>query len=171
MLIWSYGAGSTTLSYHVDLLEVVPEWVTVGFSAATGTHIERHVLQYSVFNSRFSTEDEKEISNKWKLTVGLTLPLDLIIIGGIITCTRFCIRRPTTTQESLDVFINDDLQGEHILIANSFWLPTTFLMTRSWAREDSVLFTRANFLVKPWPLLSKKIHRVLNKERKNTRLR
>ncbi|MFS7923303.1 putative protein kinase RLK-Pelle-L-LEC family [Helianthus anomalus] len=107
-LIWSYGAG---------------------FSAATGTHVEQHVLQYWEFDSRFSTEDEKDNSKKWKLTVGLTLPLALIIIGGIITCTRFCIRRRTTTQESLDVLINDDLQrgaakrysyGELILATNNF---------------------------------------------------
>ncbi|KAF5815702.1 putative non-specific serine/threonine protein kinase [Helianthus annuus] len=120
----------TTLSYHVDLREVVPEWVTVGFSAATGTHVERHVLQYSEFDSRFSTEDEKDNSKKWKLTVGLTLPLALIIIGGIITCTRFCIRRRATTQESLDLFINDDLQrgaakrfsyNDLILATNNFF--------------------------------------------------
>ncbi|KAI3756222.1 hypothetical protein L1987_56040 [Smallanthus sonchifolius] len=35
-LIWSYGDGNMSLSYEVDLREVVTEWVTVGFSAATG---------------------------------------------------------------------------------------------------------------------------------------
>ncbi|KAJ0802437.1 putative protein kinase RLK-Pelle-L-LEC family [Helianthus annuus] len=97
--------------------------------AATGTYVEQHVLQYWEFDSRFSTEDEKDNSKKWKLTVGLTLPLALIIIGGIITCTRFCIRRRTTTQASLEVVINDDLQrgaakrysySELILATNNF---------------------------------------------------
>ncbi|KAI7752983.1 hypothetical protein M8C21_026724 [Ambrosia artemisiifolia] len=133
-LIWSYGADSTTLSYHVDLRKVVPEWVTVGFSAATGKYIEEHILQYWEFDSSFSTKEEKkDNSNKLKLTVGLTLPLALIIIGGIITCTRFCIRRRKTMQQSLDAvsstLINDDLQrgaakrysySELILATNNF---------------------------------------------------
>ena len=35
---------STSLSYQIDLMKVLPEWFTVGFSAATCLHIEPHLL-------------------------------------------------------------------------------------------------------------------------------
>ena len=46
---WTYQRTSntqenTSLSYQIDLRKVLPEWVTVGFSAATGYYGERHTL-------------------------------------------------------------------------------------------------------------------------------
>ncbi|KAK9061948.1 hypothetical protein SSX86_019132 [Deinandra increscens subsp. villosa] len=55
-LWWSYdGARSEnySLSYKVDLREVLPERAMVGFSAATGANVERHILQSWEFNSKF----------------------------------------------------------------------------------------------------------------------
>nr|POE55145.1 l-type lectin-domain containing receptor kinase ix.1 [Quercus suber] len=55
---------STSLPYQIDLMKVLPEWVTVGFSAATGLHIEPHLLQSWEFSSSL---DIKETSGKlWK---------------------------------------------------------------------------------------------------------
>ncbi|PWA46326.1 concanavalin A-like lectin protein kinase family protein [Artemisia annua] len=79
-LSWSYGAGNdtggnTSLSYQVDLREVLQERVTVGFSAATGANIERHILQYWEFNSTLNIaekSDNKSIG--WKLAVGVNCP-------------------------------------------------------------------------------------------------
>ncbi|KAJ0802436.1 putative protein kinase RLK-Pelle-L-LEC family [Helianthus annuus] len=114
-LIWSYGAENMSLSYRVDLREVVPEWVTIGFSAATGTQVEKHTLQYWEFNSSLSTEQKKEGSNstKWKLTVGLTVPLGIIIIGCVITCTRFWRKRRKVSEEPLETVSlkSDDLES------------------------------------------------------------
>ncbi|KAL6128535.1 hypothetical protein ACLB2K_071890 [Fragaria x ananassa] len=35
---------SNSLSLHIDLRHVLPEWVTIGFSAATGKTVEMHVI-------------------------------------------------------------------------------------------------------------------------------
>ncbi|OMO63476.1 hypothetical protein COLO4_32426 [Corchorus olitorius] len=48
--------GSRSLSYPVNLSEVLPEWVVVGFSAATGTLIETHYVLSWGFISSISTE-------------------------------------------------------------------------------------------------------------------
>ncbi|PON32731.1 Lectin [Parasponia andersonii] len=54
---WSYEKSSsykeivTSLSYKVDLVKVLPQWVTIGFSAATGQYGARHTLNSWEFNS------------------------------------------------------------------------------------------------------------------------
>ena len=53
---------NTTLSYHIDLSKVLPEWVTIGFSAATGMNVERHTVLSWEFNS--SLDIIKETSGK-----------------------------------------------------------------------------------------------------------
>ncbi|KAL5556643.1 hypothetical protein UlMin_038879 [Ulmus minor] len=46
---WKYQTTSnskenTSLSFVIDLMEVLPEWVTIGFSAATSNFAERHEM-------------------------------------------------------------------------------------------------------------------------------
>ena len=54
---WSYEKSSsykesvTSLSYKIDLMKVLPQWVTIGFSAATGQYGARHKLNSWQFNS------------------------------------------------------------------------------------------------------------------------
>ncbi|CAI9290846.1 unnamed protein product [Lactuca saligna] len=86
-LSWLYGKFistlNTSLSYQVDLREVLPEWVTIGFSAATGRAMERHILQYWEFNSSLNIVDNKEdTSKKMKLAIGLAVPLSAVAVGG-----------------------------------------------------------------------------------------
>ena len=52
---------NTSLSYQIDLMEVLPERVTVGFSAATGVRIERNSIQSWEFSSSL---DIKETTGK-----------------------------------------------------------------------------------------------------------
>ena len=45
--IWSYRNTNhpqeiSSLSYQIDLMKVLSDWVTIGFSASTGTAAERH---------------------------------------------------------------------------------------------------------------------------------
>ncbi|KAI8536471.1 hypothetical protein RHMOL_Rhmol10G0259500 [Rhododendron molle] len=52
-VFWSYGGNSKgSLSYKIDLMEILPEWVMVGFSAATGEYLEKHTLESWAFSSR-----------------------------------------------------------------------------------------------------------------------
>ncbi|KAI3690134.1 hypothetical protein L2E82_48109 [Cichorium intybus] len=119
-LSWRYGADSTSgentsLLYRVDLREVLPEWVTVGFSASTGNRIQRHILQYWEFNSSLSTDYKSEdMSKKRKLVMGVTIPLGFLVVGGIVTCAIYWMRKIKPTQRSVETVpltsINDDLE-------------------------------------------------------------
>ncbi|GLT67449.1 hypothetical protein SLA2020_397590 [Shorea laevis] len=63
---WKYQTTSntqenTSLFYEIDLREILPEWVTIGFSAATGEYGERVQIQSWKFNSSL---DIKETNGK-----------------------------------------------------------------------------------------------------------
>lgn len=68
---------SFLLSHRVDLREVLPEWVTIGFSAATGTAPEWHVINSWEFKAHL---DSGEIRNKQKDTK----MKKKYLIGGIL---------------------------------------------------------------------------------------
>ncbi|PIN24242.1 Serine/threonine protein kinase [Handroanthus impetiginosus] len=82
-VFWSYGNGpNSSLSYHIDLKEVLPQWVTVGFSAATGLSFERHTLESWEFSSSLDIdESNKKTGRKIGLIIGLTL-LGCVLIAG-----------------------------------------------------------------------------------------
>ncbi|XP_023751898.1 L-type lectin-domain containing receptor kinase IX.1 [Lactuca sativa] len=119
-LSWSYGARNvsrenTSLSYQVDLREVLPEWVTVGFSAATGANVERHILQYWEFISSLNIVKKSEDKSKeWKLAVGLIVPLGVLVLGGMVAFGVFFRRKRKPKQKSSETVtltsMNDDLE-------------------------------------------------------------
>ncbi|PIN11792.1 Non-specific serine/threonine protein kinase [Handroanthus impetiginosus] len=60
-VFWSYGNGpNSSLSYQIDLKEILPQWVIVGISAATGTYIERHMLESWEFSSSLDIDDSNK---------------------------------------------------------------------------------------------------------------
>ncbi|XP_026390984.1 L-type lectin-domain containing receptor kinase IX.1-like [Papaver somniferum] len=79
---WTYDKnpvyqGESLLSYQVDLKQILPERVTIGFSAATGMFTGRHILLSWDFNSTLegkekTVRNEKEVPNV-KLIVGLSV--------------------------------------------------------------------------------------------------
>ncbi|KAK1410635.1 hypothetical protein QVD17_37172 [Tagetes erecta] len=60
----------SSLWYVVDLREVLPEWVRIGFSAATGDWIETHTVFSWSFNSSLGETKVRVKKNTW-LTTGL----------------------------------------------------------------------------------------------------
>lgn len=87
-VFWSYGEGpNSSLFYVIDLKEVLTEWVTVGFSAATGQNVERHVLRSWAFSSSLEIKDGHGHNKRVRmigLGVGLTASGILLIAGGIL---------------------------------------------------------------------------------------
>ncbi|XP_059439464.1 L-type lectin-domain containing receptor kinase IX.1-like [Corylus avellana] len=92
---WSYEKTScsqenTSLSYRIDLSEVLPEYVTIGFSASVGAPPAKHTLLSWEFNS---TMDVKEKSGKKakniRLIVGLTASGGILIAGLIVAFAIF----------------------------------------------------------------------------------
>ncbi|KAM0010111.1 putative protein kinase RLK-Pelle-L-LEC family [Helianthus debilis subsp. tardiflorus] len=107
---------NTDLSYKVDLSEVLPEWVTIGFSGTTGLFMEKHTLRYWKFSSSLKTAQKRdENSNTLKLA-SLIGPLCVLVVGGMVAYAIFWRRQRKPTQESEDrvslTSINDDLDRE-----------------------------------------------------------
>ncbi|KAM7275605.1 hypothetical protein ACFE04_017471 [Oxalis oulophora] len=71
---------NSSISLKIDLKEVLPEWVTVGFSAATSSQVERHALSFWEFSS--SLESDK---------TGLNRAKGLITIIIIVACSTVVI--------------------------------------------------------------------------------
>ncbi|KAJ6347775.1 hypothetical protein OIU76_004295 [Salix suchowensis] len=116
---WKYQTTSTpqentSLSYIIDLREVLPEWVTIGFTAATSNLIERHVLRSWNFSSTLEMRETSGTNAKnIKLVVGLTVSGAVLIIvvalvSGILW-RRKLARKETAETVNL-TSINDDLE-------------------------------------------------------------
>ncbi|KAB5564244.1 hypothetical protein DKX38_004298 [Salix brachista] len=116
---WKYQTTSTpqentSLSYIIDLREVLPEWVTIGFTAATSNLIERHVLRSWNFSSTLEMSETSGINAKnIKLVVGLTvsgavLIIVIALVSGILW-RRKVVRKETAETVNL-TSINDDLE-------------------------------------------------------------
>ncbi|RHN41520.1 putative non-specific serine/threonine protein kinase [Medicago truncatula] len=82
---WKYQRTSnpeekTSLSYEIDLMKVLPEWVTIGFSASIGNIRELNNLLSWEFNSNLEKSDDSN-SKDTRLVVILTVSLGAVIIG------------------------------------------------------------------------------------------
>ncbi|KAK2646429.1 hypothetical protein Ddye_021624 [Dipteronia dyeriana] len=102
--------GNSSLSYEVNLSKVLPEWVSVGFSSATGAGVEIHYILSWEFNSTklISHQGEGAIppmsnngnnpptSNKGGANIGVVIGSvvgGLVLVGGIISTLVFGWRR------------------------------------------------------------------------------
>ncbi|KAJ0041267.1 hypothetical protein Pint_27755 [Pistacia integerrima] len=121
---WSYrttpnSQENTHLFYKIDLMKVLPKWVTIGFSAATGVNLERHILQSWEFNSildKMDTSNGKE-KNKIKIIVGVTVSVSVLVAGVIIISLLVLkrrklqiIRNASTQTTKVMTSINNDLE-------------------------------------------------------------
>jgi hypothetical protein len=85
---WTYKRTSntqeiTSLSYQIDMMKVLPQWVTIGFSVGTSQYVERNTLLSWEFNSSLDikvSKSEKEAKNIG-LSEGLTLSGGVLIFG------------------------------------------------------------------------------------------
>ncbi|XP_059439981.1 L-type lectin-domain containing receptor kinase IX.1-like [Corylus avellana] len=116
---WKYQRTSnvrenTSLFYEIDLMEILPEWVTVGFSAATGMYVERHTIQSWEFSSSLDIKETngKNVKKK-RLVVGLTVSVGVLIAGAIITFVVLWTWKGKKKEKAETVnltSINDDLE-------------------------------------------------------------
>nr|KJB44034.1 hypothetical protein B456_007G231200 [Gossypium raimondii] len=116
---WSYQKTNnprenSSLSYQIDLMTVLPEWVMVGFSAATGQYVERHTLQNWEFGSSLTVAEDTS-GNKARnvrIILGIVVPVGVLIAGTIIAFIiwkrkKHAKRTPETTNLTS---MNDDLE-------------------------------------------------------------
>ncbi|KAK4261440.1 hypothetical protein QN277_004436 [Acacia crassicarpa] len=105
---------NNTLSYLIDLSKALPEWVTVGFSGATGSVGELHTLLSWEFNS--TLDDTEQGKNKTTLIVvlGTVLGSIVLIVGGAIVAYALLRRKKemkSKKEEGMNLTsMNDDLE-------------------------------------------------------------
>ncbi|KAG6701036.1 hypothetical protein I3842_08G143900 [Carya illinoinensis] len=103
--------GNSSLSYKVDLRNVLPELVRVGFSAATGLHIELHTIHSWSFNSSLEVENQVK-KNKVGLGAGLGVGFGVLSCGLGLLWFIYWRKRGDGENEGLgdDVFTDDEFE-------------------------------------------------------------
>ncbi|KAF9678134.1 hypothetical protein SADUNF_Sadunf07G0003400 [Salix dunnii] len=118
-VFWNYQTTSdprenSSLFYIIDLNKFLPEWVTVGFSAATGSNVERHRLLSWEFNSSLSvTEKRGKSSKKTMIIIGVNVPVFILIAGSITAYVILWRRKQRMTRKRAAekmTSINEDLE-------------------------------------------------------------
>ncbi|KAE8654353.1 L-type lectin-domain containing receptor kinase IX.1 [Hibiscus syriacus] len=88
---WSYQMinnprENCSLSYQIDLMKVLPEWIMVGFSATTGQHVESHTLHSWEFSSSLTVKEETSGNTaiNVKIVIGVVVLVVVVIAGTTI---------------------------------------------------------------------------------------
>ncbi|KAK0603147.1 hypothetical protein LWI29_001847 [Acer saccharum] len=127
---WSFRETSTSventsLFYIIDLMKILPERVTVGFSAATGIYTTRHMLESWEFNSSLDVKikTNEMDSQKIRIIVGVTVSAGVLIAGliaGFLILRRLKQAKANNTETVNLTSINDDLERGEFLLAYEF---------------------------------------------------
>ncbi|KAG6404085.1 hypothetical protein SASPL_136324 [Salvia splendens] len=110
-VFWSYnGAPNSSLSYQVDIKEVLPQWATVGISAATGSNVERHILHSWEFTSSLDIKETGQNNTEIALIVGLSvgafvMVLTVTVLAYVLVKKR---RAKKTRNRAYSISIGDD---------------------------------------------------------------
>ena len=122
-------SGNSSLSYSVDLRTVLPEWVSVGLSAATGANTETNTVLSWTFNSTSelvegvsqtnNTGTRANVNTKnWNMKKKLALIIGLAVSFGGVSCALgllwfICWRKGAnvnTEDFADDVCIDDEFE-------------------------------------------------------------
>ncbi|XP_004509713.1 L-type lectin-domain containing receptor kinase IX.1-like [Cicer arietinum] len=117
---WKYKSTSipqekTTLSYQIDLKKALPEWVTIGFSAATGYNAEKHNLLSWEFNFTLDKDDDSD-SKERRLVVIVTVSCGVVVLGmgALVAYVLFWRKRKRSKKQKEEAMhltsMNDDLE-------------------------------------------------------------
>ncbi|KAI6694979.1 hypothetical protein NL676_022689 [Syzygium grande] len=108
---------NTSLWYQIDLRTVLPEWIAIGFSAATSYTMERHTLGSWDFKSSLAVEGPSSGNPKMLgLILGLTIPPTVMVASGATIALGITWRRrKRKSKEKLPetamlTSINDDFE-------------------------------------------------------------
>ncbi|KAA8518452.1 hypothetical protein F0562_015926 [Nyssa sinensis] len=87
-VFWTYDEnpvynGNSSLSLLIDLMKVLPEWVTIGFSAATGKFLEQNTIHSWDFSSNLDSKNpiKKEPGRKTFWIVIFVVCLFVLVLG------------------------------------------------------------------------------------------
>ncbi|KAK0606782.1 hypothetical protein LWI29_004362 [Acer saccharum] len=113
--------GNSTLSYKVNLSKVLPEWVNVGFSSATGEGVEIHYILSWEFNSTELISDQGKdaipptSNNGNKAQGGANIGVvigsvvgGLVLVGGVLSTLVFSWRKRSRKAEDQKGTVESD---------------------------------------------------------------
>ncbi|EOX91883.1 Concanavalin A-like lectin protein kinase family protein [Theobroma cacao] len=102
-------SGNSSLAYVVDLRNILPEWVRIGFSASTGRQVEIHNILSWSFDSSLETGGR---GNNLGLIVGLAVGFGLLALGlGLLSFIMWRIRaRLNKDSDAVDFTIDDEFE-------------------------------------------------------------
>ncbi|KAK2354732.1 L-type lectin-domain containing receptor kinase IX.1 [Trifolium repens] len=106
---------NTSLSYQIDLIKILPEWITVGFSAATGTFGELNNLLSWEFNSTLDKSDDSN-SKETRLILIVTVTCGVVILAVVAFVAYVILKKKRKRSEKQReeamhlTSMNDDLE-------------------------------------------------------------
>ncbi|KAM7275334.1 hypothetical protein ACFE04_017200 [Oxalis oulophora] len=107
---WSYQktnnlAEHSSLSLKIDLRKVLPEWATVGFSAATSDLVERHVLSFWEFSSSLESEEKSPNSGRRIKVIisSVVLSAAVIFVAVSIILRRWMDRKGQVYEDTVNL--------------------------------------------------------------------
>ncbi|KAK7839494.1 seed lectin [Quercus suber] len=118
----SVSNNTTSLFYIVNLKDVLPEWVSVGFSAATGAGTEFHTILSWSFSSTLEVEDGSRKNN-------LGLEIGLAVSSAVVCCAVgvlwFIFRRRRASRNTEDLgweqcVVHRDIKSSNIMLDSNF---------------------------------------------------
>lgn len=106
---------NTSLSHIIDLTKILPEFVTLEFSAATGVYSTRNTINSWEFHSSLDVKQKKERdAEKVGIIVGVTVSVCILIVGAVagfvIIRRRKQMKQKTAETVTLTSF-NDDFEN------------------------------------------------------------
>ncbi|KAL6012689.1 hypothetical protein ACLOJK_003178 [Asimina triloba] len=108
--------GNSSLYHIVDLRSILPEWVDVGFSAATGSWVELHQILSWDFSSSDISERGGNKRKKIGIAVGASTGVGVLVICGLgfAWIDRWMRRRRRRKEDDkdleLDVCMDDEFE-------------------------------------------------------------
>ncbi|XP_057720356.1 L-type lectin-domain containing receptor kinase IX.1-like [Arachis stenosperma] len=91
---------SNSLSYNIDLMQALPEWVNIGFSSSTGLSTERNVIYSWQFHSTLGGEMGK-VQNKKLNIVVVVVPVvvTVVLLTVVVVVGLLIIKKRRRTNE------------------------------------------------------------------------
>ncbi|KAK7386693.1 hypothetical protein VNO78_27028 [Psophocarpus tetragonolobus] len=105
-------SGNSSLSYVIDLRDVLPEFVRIGFSAATGSWVEIHNILSWSFNSNLDVNTRK----KTKVSLVVSISVGLGCLACVVGLLWFAIwrwrKKPNGGKESNNIGLDASMEYE-----------------------------------------------------------
>ncbi|KAF8034672.1 hypothetical protein BT93_C0860 [Corymbia citriodora subsp. variegata] len=101
---------SAAMNYTVDLTKYLPEWVTFGFSAATGDSFELHTIEAWEFRSTVQVADKKSKLWLWSILGSGSFILIILVLTFIWFRHRSKSRRGDMSGEEDDLAIDEEFK-------------------------------------------------------------